>query len=545
MLVLTLLLPAQLALAAPGRSLPSFNESDGCQAPAGYRGPKATKTGVLGDAEPIYGPMGDVLGRTVGEIRSEQVFWTVPGSGGARVRVHRLALPAFRRVTENLETAARAGLTYGVDPYHLGAFHPRTVRGQKRLSYHSFGVAIDINPQQNPYRRDNTLVTNMPTWFVDAWRDAGFCWGGDWVNVKDAMHFSWKGPAYTPGYPYDLLVDKAPTSATAGWERQVPTRLDWRTDGEARFSLRDGDRDGAVDIYRVRRWNGGALIHLFRSSKDYAACSAGMAWAPAAVDGPTLMADFDNTSRMDLWAFNVSGPAAVAKVWLHREKYGESADVTTAVPTTAGMQFEAGDMDNDGAIDLVVARPGDPTIVEVWSGASGFTTQTASGAVPVATTADSLHLSLTDHDRDDLPDAAIAHASGAHVAVHVVSAASALTAAAAGARVTASSDVLAVELGDFDGDGRDDIITLDTAGEIIANLGGRLPGSVNLRHWFHDRGWACPEDAQLPEGAESHLPRLEGADRYGTAAALSSLIPPSGTVYVATGLNHPDALASG
>ena len=526
--------------------MPSFNESDGCQAPGGYHGPKATKSGMLGDAEPIYGPMGDFFGRTVAELRSEQVFWTVPGSGGVRVRVHRLALPAFQKVTANLEAAARAGLTYGIDPYHIGAFYPRTIRGGLRISYHTFGIAVDINPQQNPYRRDNTLVTNMPVWFVDAWRDAGFCWGGDWLSVKDAMHFSWKGPAHTPGYPYDLLVDKFPDSAAAGWERQVPTRLDWKPSSEARYSLRDGDRDGAVDIYRLRPWADGALIHLFRSSKDYAACRAQTAWAPAALDGPSLMADFDNTSRMDLWAFDVSGSTVAAKVWLHRKEYGESVDVTTAVPTTPGMQFEAGDMDNDGDIDLVVGRPGDPTIVEVWSGASGFGAQTASGAVPTATSPDNLHVSLTDHDRDRLTDVAVARASGAQTAVQVVSAASGLTATSAEANVAAASDVIAVEYGDFDGDGRDDIITLDKGGEVIANLGGQLPHSVNLRHWFHDRGWTCPNDGPEPPKLDRHLPRLEGADRYETAAAVSAKFFGDGAdaVIVASGLNFPDALAA-
>jgi len=547
-LALTLILPAQLALAAgPGRSLPSFNESDGCQGPAGYRGPKATKTGVLSDAEPVYGPMGDFFGRTVGELRSEQVFWTVPGSGGARARVHRLALPAFEKVTENLEAAALDGLTYGVDPYHISAFYPRTVNGQRRISNHAFGIAVDINPRQNPYKPDNTLVTNMPDWFVDAWRDAGFCWGGDWENAKDAMHFSWKGPAHTPDYPLDLPVDKTPTSAAASWERKVSTRLDWRPGDEARFSLRDGDGDGSVDLYRLRRWRDGTLIQLLPSRKDYAECRSQNEWSPADFDAPSLLADFDNTSRMDLWTFDVSGAAVSVTVWLQRNEYGESVDVATAVPTTPGMQFEAGDMDNDGVIDLVVGRPGDPTIVEVWSGASGFTAQTASGAVPQATSPDSLHVSLTDHDRDGLADVVVAHASGAQAAVHVVSAASALSATSASASVAAASNLVAVEYGDFDGDGRDDIFTFDKGGEVVANLGGQLPGSVDLRRWFRDRGWTCPpEGAELPEGSDEHLPRLAGADRYKTAAAVSARFFPDGAdaAIVASGLNFPDALAA-
>ena len=72
---------------------------------------------------------------------------------------------------------------------------------KRYLSFHAVGAAIDINSITNPYRGDNVLVTDMPEWFVKAWTDAGWCWGGDWQTIKDPMHFSWQGPLYTPGYP--------------------------------------------------------------------------------------------------------------------------------------------------------------------------------------------------------------------------------------------------------------------------------------------------------------------------------------------------------
>ena len=56
------------------------------------------------------------------------------------------------------------------------------------ISYHSYGLSVDINPVNNPY--GNTLVTDMPTEFVNFWKDEGWGWGGDWNNSKDAMHFS-------------------------------------------------------------------------------------------------------------------------------------------------------------------------------------------------------------------------------------------------------------------------------------------------------------------------------------------------------------------
>ena len=39
--------------------------------------------------------------------------------------------------------------------------------------------------------------------------------------------------------------------------------------------------------------------------------------------------------------------------------------------------------------------------------------------------------------------------------------------------------------------------------------------------------------------------RIAGADRFATAAAVAGRVPATGTVYVATGTNFPDALAIG
>jgi len=41
--------------------------------------------------------------------------------------------------------------------------------------------------------RYNDLVTDMPADFVQAFKDAGFDWGGDWVAHPDPMPFEWAG----------------------------------------------------------------------------------------------------------------------------------------------------------------------------------------------------------------------------------------------------------------------------------------------------------------------------------------------------------------
>lgn len=87
----------------------------------------------------------------------------------------------------------------------------RRVKGSKKLSAHSRGMAVDINPLYNPYykkRHDGTVVVQPATArrYVDR-RAAfphkidrndlayklfiahGFRWGGAWRTVKDYQHF--------------------------------------------------------------------------------------------------------------------------------------------------------------------------------------------------------------------------------------------------------------------------------------------------------------------------------------------------------------------
>jgi len=90
------------------------------------------------------------------------------------------------------------------------AFNYRVIDGTDRISLHSYGVAIDINPKYNPYVRtvdgktvvtplngleyaDRTLdcqyyiVKDDPCY--KAFTDRGFTWGGEWKNQKDYQHF--------------------------------------------------------------------------------------------------------------------------------------------------------------------------------------------------------------------------------------------------------------------------------------------------------------------------------------------------------------------
>ena len=100
-----------------------------------------------------------------------------------------------------------------IDVNNTSAFCYRTVTGSSNLSNHAYGLAIDLNPLENPYVRigddgygtsahanaqaynNNRSSAEMPH-VIDhedlayqLFSQYGFTWGGDWNNPKDYQHF--------------------------------------------------------------------------------------------------------------------------------------------------------------------------------------------------------------------------------------------------------------------------------------------------------------------------------------------------------------------
>lgn len=72
----------------------------------------------------------------------------------------------------------------------IGGYANRNIAGTGQKSFHSLGVAIDINPSSNPHLFDGRTVTDMPSNVSAMARKYGLGWGGDWRSSKDTMHFS-------------------------------------------------------------------------------------------------------------------------------------------------------------------------------------------------------------------------------------------------------------------------------------------------------------------------------------------------------------------
>lgn len=87
--------------------------------------------------------------------------------------------------------------------YLTGAstFYWRPVRGAKRLSAHSYGMAVDINTSHSDYwlwknpKAGETAkiayVNRIPLEVVKVFEKHGFVWGGRWYHF-DTMHFEYR-----------------------------------------------------------------------------------------------------------------------------------------------------------------------------------------------------------------------------------------------------------------------------------------------------------------------------------------------------------------
>ncbi len=70
-----------------------------------------------------------------------------------------------------------------------GCYNFRSMRGGRALSMHSYGIAIDLDPDRNGLgKKWEEGKGMMPKEAVRIFKEAGWTWGGDWSRA-DAMHF--------------------------------------------------------------------------------------------------------------------------------------------------------------------------------------------------------------------------------------------------------------------------------------------------------------------------------------------------------------------
>src|SRR4051794_36790638 len=139
-----------------------------------------------------------------------------------RMIIHRRAAQDVATVMHKLYRAdypirrMRLVDAYGADDHrsmaadNTSAFNCRFVAGTSRWSAHAYGLAIDLNPVENPYVYGGHVSPPARARYVDrssqapgvihrhgfvvrAFRRIGWKWGGNWSSPKDYQHFSATG----------------------------------------------------------------------------------------------------------------------------------------------------------------------------------------------------------------------------------------------------------------------------------------------------------------------------------------------------------------
>ena len=124
--------------------------------------------------------------------------------GKAKYPIQRMVLPDEYNADDEKQMRAN----------NTSCFCYRPVAGSTKLSKHSLGLAVDINPLYNPYyKKRGSKVLIQPSnaakycnrngkfpYKIDnqdlcyrLFIENGFSWGGAWKTMKDYQHFEFKG----------------------------------------------------------------------------------------------------------------------------------------------------------------------------------------------------------------------------------------------------------------------------------------------------------------------------------------------------------------
>ena len=122
-----------------------------------------------------------------------------------RLYADHFPIEEMRITTAPEQTAPPTG-----DGNDTGSFDCRATRGETSYSQHAYGLAVDVNPFQNPYHKGDVVLPELASSYLDrswqrpgmiepdgpvvrAFAAIGWTWGGTWHSLKDLQHFSRNG----------------------------------------------------------------------------------------------------------------------------------------------------------------------------------------------------------------------------------------------------------------------------------------------------------------------------------------------------------------
>ena len=133
---------------------------------------------------------------------------------GTTISVNRDIAAALSRIDAQIMEAGASDTSEGkqislfLDSIgQIGGYNWREIRSSSRMSYHSWGLAVDIQPKnpgnsaiywlwERSRNRDWMLVPLNARWkppdrVIEAFEQEGFIWGGKWA-MYDTMHFEYR-----------------------------------------------------------------------------------------------------------------------------------------------------------------------------------------------------------------------------------------------------------------------------------------------------------------------------------------------------------------
>jgi hypothetical protein len=145
--------------------------------------------------------------------------------------VHRDIEHALKRIEEAI-SSSRAGSpeisSFVENIGQISAYNWRAIRGTQRMSYHSWGLAVDIQPGRlrgrpiywlwEQARSKNWMLIppeqrwSPPEAVIRAFENEGFIWGGKWA-MYDNMHFEYRPELHEINRLYAASLENSPAGA--------------------------------------------------------------------------------------------------------------------------------------------------------------------------------------------------------------------------------------------------------------------------------------------------------------------------------------------
>lgn len=165
--------------------------------------------------------------------------------GGVSVNCRREIAPLVKKALD--DTVATG---YHLNQAETGAFCCRPIGGTNTASNHSWGLAVDLNWNQNEFSRSPHYTITREA--IACWKRLGFSWGGDWSGKKDTMHMEFNG---TPNAA-SRLVQSISSAPPVGPPPISPNGVC----GEAHPIIKRGARGPAVNHLQYFLIRSGATI---------------------------------------------------------------------------------------------------------------------------------------------------------------------------------------------------------------------------------------------------------------------------------------------